>query len=161
MYYMFYNKKEEMRGFTLLEMLVTISIIGILASVVITGLSGTKERARDAERISDIAQLQLVLEQYFNACRQYPATLTTGANNSSSGTCSVTLGTFLPTIPTPPMGGNYAYGVKDTAPVNTDYRLGVVLETNDPVLAGDVDGGVTYGVTCADDATNFRYCVRP
>ena len=56
--------KENENGFTLLELLVVISIIGILAALILANLNSTRERARDATRQSDIKQYQTSLGQY-------------------------------------------------------------------------------------------------
>lgn len=57
------NKKRNL-GFTLIELLVVISIIGVLATLVISNVSGVRERARDAERKSDLKAIQQALEMY-------------------------------------------------------------------------------------------------
>jgi prepilin-type N-terminal cleavage/methylation domain-containing protein len=51
-------------GFTLIEILVTITIIGILASIVISSVSSVREKARDARRKSDLKQIQTALFMY-------------------------------------------------------------------------------------------------
>lgn len=51
-------------GFTLIELLVVISIIGILTTLLMANLAGARERARDAQRKSDINQIQKALEMY-------------------------------------------------------------------------------------------------
>lgn len=53
-------------GFTLVEMLVVISIIGVLVGVAIFGLRGSTENARNAQRKSDLKQYQIALENYAN-----------------------------------------------------------------------------------------------
>ena len=64
--------KIQNRGFTLIELLVVIAIIGILASVVLASLNSAREKSRDARRLSDIRQLQLALELYYDTHGQYP-----------------------------------------------------------------------------------------
>ncbi len=49
------------KGFTLIELLVVVGIIGLLSTVVLATLSGTRPRARDAKRLSDVKQMALVL----------------------------------------------------------------------------------------------------
>lgn len=61
------------KGFTLIELLVVIAIIGILSSVVFAALSAARMKSRDARRISDLKQITLALEMYFDAQGYYPA----------------------------------------------------------------------------------------
>ncbi|TSC75393.1 MAG: putative General secretion pathway protein GspG [Parcubacteria group bacterium Gr01-1014_33] len=59
-------------GFTLVELLVTISIISVLASVVLTAVNSARAKARDARRISDLRQMAIALELYYDTNGQYP-----------------------------------------------------------------------------------------
>ena len=52
------------KGFSLIELLVVISIIGVLASIVISSLGESQARARDARRQSDMRTLWLALFTY-------------------------------------------------------------------------------------------------
>jgi general secretion pathway protein G len=59
-------------GFTLIELLVVLAIIAILTAIVTTNFTTSKSKARDAKRVSDIAQIQLALEMVFDKCNAYP-----------------------------------------------------------------------------------------
>jgi type II secretion system protein G len=59
-------------GFTMIELLVTISIIGILVAISIVGLQGARESARDTRRKSDLEEIRSALELYKADCGHYP-----------------------------------------------------------------------------------------
>ena len=108
------------KGFTLIELLVVIAIISILASVVLASLNTAREKSRDAKRVSDVKQIQLALEYYFDDNGQYPTELTT--------TTLVTPG-YLPVVPVPPVGtGEAAYLYAGLKTGCIDYHLGTTLE---------------------------------
>lgn len=61
------NHKEDMRrayAFTLIELLVVVAILGILASLVMVGLSQARVRTRDASRREALSTYQVAMEQY-------------------------------------------------------------------------------------------------
>ena len=49
--------RKTMSGFTLVELLIVIVVIGILASITIVSYNGAQKRARDSKRIDDVAQI--------------------------------------------------------------------------------------------------------
>ncbi|MCB9814321.1 prepilin-type N-terminal cleavage/methylation domain-containing protein [Candidatus Nomurabacteria bacterium] len=59
-------------GFTLIELLVVISIIGFLASVVLSSLDDARASARDTVRMSDMKAIRQALELYRNKNNHYP-----------------------------------------------------------------------------------------
>lgn len=63
---------DQGAGFTLVELLVVISIIGILASLSTVSLNIARQRARDAKRSADAAQVQLALYLYFDGNLHFP-----------------------------------------------------------------------------------------
>lgn len=71
--------RNRSRGFALIELLVVISIIGILSSVVLASLRQSRARSRDAARIASIKQLQNALEIYFLDNKRYPISTGCGA----------------------------------------------------------------------------------
>jgi prepilin-type N-terminal cleavage/methylation domain-containing protein len=60
------------KGFTLIELLVVIAIIGILSSVMLVAVNSARMKARNAERLSDMRQMQIALELYYAKYNQYP-----------------------------------------------------------------------------------------
>ncbi|TSC78771.1 MAG: putative General secretion pathway protein GspG [Parcubacteria group bacterium Gr01-1014_33] len=59
-------------GFTLVELLVVISIISVLASVVLTSVNSVRAKARDALRKAEMTELVKALELYYDAYGRYP-----------------------------------------------------------------------------------------
>lgn len=59
-------------GFTIVELLIVIVVIGILAAITIIGYTGLTARANDSQRLSDITALSKALELYYNTEGQYP-----------------------------------------------------------------------------------------
>jgi type II secretory pathway pseudopilin PulG len=140
--------------------MVVIAIIGILTAVVFGSVYSSRSKARDAKRISDIAQIQLALEQYFDKCRQYPSSLGLGSNNCITGV-AVTFVNYIAVMPRDPSTGvNYDY---KTDANKLDYVLHATLENNSDAindgLSSDPLSSVGTPFTC--DPTNKHYCIGP
>ena len=54
------------KGFTLIEILITVSIIGLLASLTLVSFGGSQKATRDTQRKSDLKQYASALENYAN-----------------------------------------------------------------------------------------------
>lgn len=66
--------KIRQSGFTLLEVMVVIVILGILASMVVPNLMGSQERANVQKAVSDITALETSLSMYKMDNYNYPTT---------------------------------------------------------------------------------------
>ena len=65
--------KKRNSGFTIVELLIVIVVIGILALLVITTYSGIQAKARNSKRSSDVKSLQTHLEAFFSQNGYYPS----------------------------------------------------------------------------------------
>lgn len=115
------------RGFTLVELLLVISIISLLSAIVFTNLADTREKARDVRRVTDLKELQKSLELYLNDNGLYPTNL-----NSL-------LGTYISRIPQDsinigtPCRPNYCYGYPTTP---NNFHLGAKIENINNMPSG-------------------------
>jgi type II secretion system protein G len=128
------------KGFTLIELLVVIAIIGILAAMIIASLSGTRSKARDAARKSDLRQVKLALEQYYQdqSPNQYYSAATAVNLSNLSGTLTPT---YIKSLPTDPINsGSYVYMYKSSGTPPDSYVIYAVLENSK-----ETD---TSGITC-------------
>jgi len=163
------NKKTVIskRGFTLIEILVVVAIIGILAGVVLVGLRGTGPQARNARRVADLRQVQNGLELYFNKCGYYPGPAACAGVAWSSvdyaglKTSLIDAGIGVKNIPQDPQNTapqQYFYSSTD----GKSYVLGVALEdpATSKLLDGDIDGTVESKDCGAAAGADTIYCVQ-
>ncbi len=75
------------KGFTIVELLIVIVVIGVLAAISIVAYNGIQQTARDAQRKSDIANIVKALELYYNDKGVYP-----GTPNETGGSTSINSG---------------------------------------------------------------------
>ncbi len=64
--------KTKQQGFTIVELLIVIVVIGILAALVITTFTGIQKKARDTERQTDIKAIHGQVEAYYAQNGAYP-----------------------------------------------------------------------------------------
>lgn len=136
-------KREGNKGFTLIELLVVIAIIGVLSSVVLASLNTARQKSRDAKRISDVKQLQLALEFYFDSNGYYP-------DVTDLDSSTLVADGYIASIPHDPVGGgDYLYAHYPTSGNPTTYHIGATLEdTGHTVLSADDVCDSTTGTNC-------------
>ncbi len=154
MFVLFKSQKERV-GFTLVELLITIGIIGILATVTVVSIGSARAKARDAKRLSEVKAIQTALTIYQNEKQYFPnsggATLLLGTTQGSYGVlCDTDAGFqtnkdackvyFMEHVPGDPMskpGSVYEYKYTDSPDYQT-YTIDFRLESDQGQLkAGD------------------------
>jgi len=136
------------KGFTLIELLVVIAIIGILSSVVLASLNTARQKSRDARRISDMKQIQLALELYFDTNRTY---VVAAEGAASTALTAALVPTFIAAIPSDPISTGTQYQYEGTA---TDYCVGADMEATTGLPVSTCAGVVI-------DNANISYEVGP
>ncbi len=66
-------RSSQQAGFSLVELLVVIFIIGVLATFLSTNLAGIRSRAEDSKSKTDLSDLKKALRLYYNDYQSYPA----------------------------------------------------------------------------------------
>ncbi len=149
----FFSKRKGQKGFTLIELLVVIAIIGILATIVLVSLNTARQKARDARRLSDLRQIALALEMYYD---DHPNTGYIDAGGACIVINEANLGDLTPDY----------IGSLPEDPGTTDYYYGAASDEQDYVLRAILEGALPAGsyqsdiYSCSCDQSN-EYCIRP
>lgn len=115
------KRKPDQKGFTIIELLVVIVIIGILVALALPQLFAAQARGRDTDRKNDLKNIQTQLETYFNDNGSYPELL----DDLVDG--------YMDAIPEPPRNTDPDYEAGYESEDGTTYTLEVTLENaNDP-----------------------------
>lgn len=110
---------RQFEGFTLVELMIVITVIAILATIAVASYTRIQAGARDARRKGDLRALATALQLYFTEMASYPANLATLTP------------TYIPTVPIPPVPTlQSAYSYNQGTGVNVGkFSLCAVMET--------------------------------
>lgn len=130
------------KAFTLFELLVVISIVGILIAVASISYSGAQKKSRDARRIQDMNAIQKAAEMYYSQNNYvYP------------GTSQLTASGLMSVMPIDPKNSTpYVYNFSGLVNGANNYCLCVRLEST--------TGGNASDSNCTMASSGAYYCVR-
>jgi prepilin-type N-terminal cleavage/methylation domain-containing protein len=83
--------KRKQSGFTIVELLIVIVVIGILAGLVITTFNGIQQKGRDTERETDIKALHGQIEAYWAQKGYYPSLTEMNDRTATTGFVAVNM----------------------------------------------------------------------
>lgn len=119
----------KQKGFTLLELLVVIGIIGILVSLITVSFSNAQKSSRDSRRRQDIVAIQNAMEQYYSQNNfTYPAC---NCIDGVTGCCDVLSPYFANSVaPVDPLStSHYQYSFNVSG---SDYTVSMTPEKCTP-----------------------------
>jgi general secretion pathway protein G len=99
------TKIKNKKGLTLIELLVVLAILGILATILLANLSGSRGRARDVKRKGDLDQIRKALEMYKYDHPGYPEY----TDDFVSMASDLEAGGYMTEVPNDPLGGSETY----------------------------------------------------
>ena len=113
------SRRKQQEGFTLIEIMVVILILGLLATLVVQSLRGATDKAKRTKAMADIAELKTALDRYYIDIGSYPtsdqglAALVTGGTQQvaggGGGGGGGDEGGYIQRIPNDPWGNPYVY----------------------------------------------------
>lgn len=105
---------QKRKGFTLIEILTAVAIIGILSTIMLANFGGARQQARDVQRLSDLRIIEARLEQYADKnFGRYPEVTPFGYTPSNKGPVSFLLD---------PTFNNAFNGIPEKDPQGRDYE---------------------------------------
>lgn len=150
---------KKQKGFTLLELLVVMVIVGLLSAIGLGGFMSSQKKGRDTRRKADLQAIQSGLELYYNDFNEYPES---GAGNTIDGCDGATCAwnsiwqkngsIYMVQLPSDPGGNTYFY-----SSTGVGYQLYARLENTEDIAAAQCPAGLGFyvGTDCGSTACNF------
>lgn len=129
---------KKSAGFTLIEILVVVTIIGLLTLTAVVTYSAFLKQSRDAKRKADLGQVAAALEMYRSNNDTYPV----GSVWATTLNVLTTPVVYIQSLPTDPKSSSYSYYYTGSI---SDYTVGAYLEGGGTTcFAGQCGGSCNY-----------------
>lgn len=120
------------RGFTIVELIITITIMGILLTLAVVNLNSTQVNSRDVERKTDVETIAIALEGYYNSNDTSHSGAADLAGDSYPATINISDDTNLKTA----LPGIDPRAIRAPGVETTDPKSLVVAENNVQTTTG-------------------------
>jgi general secretion pathway protein G len=135
------SRRYNQDGFTLIEIMVVILILGLLATIVVQSLRGAADKAKTTKAQADLAEIKTALDRYYLDNGFYPTTdqgLTALVSPPSSGRVPANYesGGYIERLPTDPWGNQYFFQSDGNSYVLKSFGKG---GTDGQDTAGQID----------------------
>ena len=141
------SKMNHYDGFTLVELMITVAILGVLAAVAIPAYSNYVNRAKQADAIIGLKAVQMAQEQFFSENNAYSSTIDIlpGFDDTGAADNSYAKGEYTLTVVS--AGTSPDFEVDAVRVVSGATDRWTISHTNiDPVFDTSVDGIKGYSV---------------
>jgi prepilin-type N-terminal cleavage/methylation domain-containing protein len=147
------------QAFTLVELLVVISIIGLLSTIATVSLSSARAKSRDTKRMADLRQISQAIELFSNTNGYLPrngAGWGTYISNTTGGYGAAFQSDLAPYLAKTPLDPQKAGQVGDYFYLNAD-------NVNKYVLCANMENatGKSYDYSAYNGGSIYNYCLMP
>ena len=132
---------KKVKGFTLIELMIVIAILGILAAMIMGNFFNSLKKGRDAQRKADLSNIQKAVEMYYEDKNAYPLSLTFGNKLCETDTCASGGKIYMQKLPNDPIS-NYHYDYNSDG---TYFNLYSFIENENDQGQGVSTNGYTNG----------------
>lgn len=118
------KSSKQFRGFTMIEMMITISIIGLLFAVAVPSYNQSKRKTRRSDAVAAALAIQVAQESFRGSCPYYAQGISTANTCGSSASTSVVKGA------TTSDQGHYTMSIAPNSATGNAYQI-VAVATGD------------------------------
>jgi general secretion pathway protein G len=121
------------KGFTLIELMIIIAILGVLAAIISANLLSSLKKGRDTQRKGNLESIKKAVELYYEDKKAYPTDITWGSALCETAGCVSGEKIYMQVVPADPLSSqSYSYSSDGTY-----YRLYACMENDQQILPAD------------------------